>query len=364
MLRQRIGITSIIALLLMLVPTMSRAQREYFRIMTFNVENLFDTLHDEGKNDYEYLPDSELEWTEQRFIRKLHNLADVISEVGGQQWPALVGLVEVENEHVLQELLQKTVLGRMGYKYYISDSDDRRGIDVALLYLPDLFSVQHCEEWQVHFTRHPEKVSRNVLHLSGNLFNKQKLHVMMVHLPSRREGKTKTDPDRRDVVSLLQSKCDSILTKDPSSGIVVMGDFNATPQDTVTRIWAHPLIGRRTLYKSHLMYDLTSRTAPGAIPGSYFFRGRWDQIDRIVVSGNLLESKRRKGLMEYKWNSARSVMIPRYMRRGTDGRFIPRRTYGGTHYLGGVSDHLPVVADFILFKRKESTMEEEQPINK
>lgn len=346
--RRPAKILSIAFLFALFLFSTMKAQKKYLRVMTFNVENLFDTIHDEGKEDYEFLPEGALEWTEQRFNRKLFNLAEVISDAGEREWPAFVGLVEVENAHVMDELLKRTILGRVGYKYIISESDDIRGIDVALLYLPDLFQLRESCEWSADFPNHPHKKSRNILHLSGQLFNGESLHLMVVHLPSRREGKKKSDPLRRSVISLLQSKCDSIMNADSTANILVMGDFNCEPQDPVSRGWAHLLTARRHNYKKHLMYDLTSRIAPGAIPGSYYFRGIWEQIDRIVANGNLLRIKEGDGKLTYKWRSARSLMIKRWMRRSEDGRYFPRRTYGGTQYIGGVSDHLPVVADFFI----------------
>ncbi len=327
---------------------MAKAQSNQLSVMTFNVENLFDTLHDKGKEDQAFLPEGSYKWTEKRLNKKLYNLADVISEVGGDKFPEFVGLVEVENEHVLQQLLTKTGLRNAGYKYYITDGDDIRGIDVALLYLPDIFKVEKSEEWKVRFKSDPSKNSRNVLHLEGVLYNEQRVHFMVVHLPSRRDGAKKTDPFRRDVISLLQSKCDSILQASPSDGIIIMGDFNATPRDKVTKALAHLLKGRRTIYRGDLMYDVTSHIAPGKIPGSYYFRGHWEQLDRIVISGNLMPKKRKKQKLSYKWNSAEAILIPRYLSRGRDGRQIPKRTYGGPKYIGGVSDHLPVVAKFKL----------------
>ncbi len=327
---------------------MLNAQKNNFRVMTFNVENLFDTIHDKGKNDRAFLPEGANHWTHKRLQKKLYDLADVISEVGGIKFPDIVGLIEIENENVLQQLLQNTGLKNANYQYVITEGDDSRGIDVALLYLPDILKIEKQEEWKVHFTHNPNKHSRNILYVKGTLFNQQELHIMIVHLPSRREGKQKSDPHRKDVIDLLQKKCDSITRVSPQAAIMVMGDFNAEPKDKITLPFAHLLKGRRTIYKAELMYDITSHIAPGKIPGSYYFRGRWEQIDRIIIKGSMLAKKRRKQKIAYKWNSAQAVLIPRHLRKKADGRQIPKRTYGGTTYIGGVSDHLPVVADFIL----------------
>lgn len=319
--------------------------------MTFNVENLFDTMHDEGKNDYEYLPEGANEWTRERYLRKLRNVGEVISDVGGVGWPLLVGLVEVENEVVMDDLLHSTPLGARGYEYAITHSPDERGIDVALLYIKDLFCPDKVEEFQVKFPHSPHTLSRNILYVHGHLFNGVPLHVMVVHLPSRREGKRASDRKRKDVVSLLQAKCDSILNKEPGASILVMGDFNTTPRDPITHVWAHPLASRRTAYRADLMYDLTSLVPSGVIPGSYRYRGVWQQIDRIVVSGSMLLVD---NPITYLWESARSVMMRRWMQQDADGELSPKRTYGGHFYMGGVSDHLPVVAQFVLARKEES----------
>ena len=348
--RRRIRVCVLCLLLLMARP-IKKARGERIKVMTFNVENLFDTMHDEGKNDYEYLPEGANEWTRERYLRKLRNVGEVISDVGGVGWPLLVGLVEVENEVVMDDLLHSTPLGARGYEYAITHSPDERGIDVALLYIKDLFCPDKIEEFQVKFPHSPHTLSRNILHVHGHLFNGVPLHVMVVHLPSRREGKRASDRKRKDVVSLLQAKCDSILNREPGASILVMGDFNTTPRDPITHVWAHPLASRRTAYRADLMYDLTSLVPSGVIPGSYRYRGVWQQIDRIVVSGSMLLAD---NPITYLWESARSVMMRRWMQQDADGELSPKRTYGGHFYMGGVSDHLPVVAQFVLARKEES----------
>lgn len=348
--RQKIRMCVLCLLLLMAKPT-QKARGERIKVMTFNVENLFDTRHDEGKNDYEFLPEGANEWTRDRYLRKLRNVGEVISDVGGVGWPLLVGLVEVENEVVMDDLLHSTPLGSRGYEYAITHSPDERGIDVALLYIKDLFRPDRVEEFRVDFPHSPHTLSRNILHVQGHLYNGVPLHVMVVHLPSRREGRRASDRKRQDVISVLQAKCDSILHHEPEASILVMGDFNATPRDPVTHVWAHPLASRSTVYRRDLMYDLISLVPSGVIPGSYRYRGVWQQIDRIVVSGSMLLADHP---ISYLWESARSVMMRRWMQSDTDGELIPKRTYGGHYYMGGVSDHLPVVAQFVLACKEKS----------
>ncbi len=342
--QQAIRMCVLCLLILMAKPTV-KVRGERIKVMTFNVENLFDTRHDEGKNDYEFLPDGANEWTRERYLRKLRNIGEVISDVGGVGWPLLVGLVEVENEVVMDDLLHSTPLGARGYEYAITHSPDERGIDVALLYIKDLFRPDRVEEFRVDFPHSPNTHSRNILHVHGHFYNGTPLDVMVVHLPSRREGRLISDRKRQDVVSVLQAKCDSILHRDPEASILVMGDFNSTPRDRVTRVWAHPLVSRRTAYRRDLMYDLTSLIPSGVIPGSYRYRGVWQQIDRMIVSGSMLLPM---APISYLWESTRSVVVRRWMQQDADGALSPKRTYGGHSYIGGVSDHLPVVAQFVL----------------
>lgn len=317
--------------------------RGSFRLMTFNVENLFDTQHDEGKHDEDFLPESAREWTEERYVRKLHQICEVISDVGGEAWPFFVSLVEVENERVLQDLLGRTALREVGYRYVMTHSADARGMDVALLYLEDRFRVEQAEEWRVDFSSQPGKRSRNVLYVRGRLHSGPPLHFMVVHMPSRREGKRLSDPVRHDVVRMLQSRSDSILAHEPQAAIIAMGDFNSTPQDRITLPWAHPLTARTSPVRSDLMYDVTHLKAPGGMPGSYNYRGRWQQLDRIVVSGGMLI---KDAPVKYRPLSASSMAFRQWTVLGADGSLRPRRTYGGISYIGGVSDHLPVKADF------------------
>lgn len=342
-----------IILISLLMPSRfhKKLQAQTLSVMSYNVENLFDTHHDEGFDDYEFLPEGANQWTEKRYRTKIENIAKVISDVGNLAWPDLVGLVEVENDKVLQDLTEKTELKNVGYKYYMTNGHDARGIDVALLYKPEVFHPDSVIDIPVYYQKDTTRMARNILHVRGHLYNEAILHVMVVHLPSQRLGVLSSREKRKEVVRHLQSKCDSILARCPEDAILVMGDFNCTPRAVETLPWAHLLSTRNTHYKRHIMYDITSRRANGEIPGSYRFRNVWEQIDRMVVSGNMLYPQHP---ISYRWDSARSVRIRRWMQQKKDGTYVPKRTYANHFYIGGVSDHLPIVAHFKLTMPQES----------
>ena len=164
------------------------------KIMTYNVENLFDTQHDSLKNDTEYLPDSELRWTNKRFYDKLHEVMQVIIGVGGDELPLLVGLCEVENDFVLKAMTQNDPYYQLGYDYVHYEGPDARGIDVALLYQKDKFTPLASRPIPVHLPNGQR--GRDLLYTCGTLSDSTFLHIMQVHFPSRREGALASEPNR------------------------------------------------------------------------------------------------------------------------------------------------------------------------
>lgn len=324
---------------------------ERFAVVSFNVENLFDTIPNAAGNDREFLPESKKAWTEKRYYAKLNRLAEAISESGQLSWPWIVALQEVESHTVVEALIRSTTLVSAGYQCVVSEGDDPRGLDVALLYTEGLFEVLDTRQWCIPFSEEPEKRSRPILCVSGRFFNGQQLTLLVVHLPSRRGGATKSNKYRRDAVRLLQEKCDSILNAAPQHPIVVMGDFNSTPYDRITQTWASPVEGR-SRFKAGQMYDISTLKQDGSMPGSYYFRGVYTQIDRMVVSPALLDVDSTQSALRYATKSFSNVPLEGSMRKLKNGRKIPHRTYGGNSYIGGTSDHFPIRAEFLLYTEK------------
>lgn len=308
-------------LLIILAPAIfCHAQK--FRVATWNVENTFDTIHDEGKDDYEFLPTAERKWHSGRYWRKLRGITQTLAAM---ELPALVGLQEVENDSVLRDLTRRTALWPAKYRYIITNSQDERGIDVALLYNPEVFSLTSWHPVRVPTNENGLRPTRDVLVASG-IVGEDTLHVCVVHLPSRRNNNKSTRLSRELAVNALCNILDSLENRK----ILVMGDFNAEPGDKIFTQLSQQLITTMPTDKKTLR-DMR---------GSYYFRGVWSFLDHILVTAEL---------HDHCMQQAQECRFPWLLR--TD-KGIPHRTYGGTSYLGGISDHLPVILDIDISKQK------------
>lgn len=331
-----------------------KKQTDSLTIMSYNVENLFDTIDNAQTEDDDFTPMGTLHWTKQRYHIKLRRLAQVISRVGGRKWPALVCLVEVENASVIKDLLFHTALGhKAGYKYSITHSSDPRGIDVAILYQPQVLQLLGQVEHTVQFMSQEKRKSRNVLELSFALHNGEKLCVMGVHWPSRREGADLSEPLRCEVARLMRQRCDDLyrglsVEERDKTHFLLMGDFNEEDHEPAIK---EELGAMRTLFydvgedeEQLRLYSLMNHEIEGGRIeqpyGSYCFQGVWTQLDHFILSESLFNPRSH---LRYRRGSARNYYAPFL---GTEHRVAgyrtPRRTYAGTHYVGGYSDHYPI----------------------
>ena len=316
------------------------------KIMTYNVENLFDTRHDTLKNDQEYLPDSDLRWTNNRFYEKLHEVMQVIIGLGDEELPLLVGLCEVENDFVLKAMTQFEPYNQLGYDYVHYESPDIRGIDVALLYQKDKFTPLASRPIPVYLPNGQQ--GRDLLYTCGTLTDSTFLHIIQVHFPSRREGALASEPNREAAAKAVRQVVDSVQALDPQAAIIIMGDFNDNPSDKVptTTLAAMPYTSGS--FENTKLYNLCwdGYNYEDKEIGSYFHDGQWDMLDQIIVSGALLN-----GNLAVRAMPKAEVYHPKWIsKRDTrTGEMIPKRTYVGTFYQGGVSDHFPVFME-LFFK--------------
>ena len=344
--RRRFGLLHLLFLALFLVGSSPLLGQEHlFRIMGYNVENLFDTEDDPTKDDNAFLPTGEQHWTKERYRTKLQHIAEVISAVGGDAFPDLIGLVEVENATVLQDLLQKTTLGaNTSYRYLVSSGEDRRGIDVALLYDPRTFTLLSSEELPLTFPFDTEKKTRPILRASGRLLSGDTLHVFVCHLPSRRGGAWASERYRSWGCRLLREATEKLLTEGGChTHCLLLGDFNGDPEEAPTARVLQSLPYRQGLEiesaSSTQLYSLLHRETQQEPRGSYCYQGVWSQLDQIHLSVSLL---RRGSRVRYVEGSAETVRRPFYsVVPASGGDPVPFRTYGGSFYRGGYSDHFP-----------------------
>ncbi len=315
-----------------------------FRVVSWNIENLFDTHHDSLKNDREFLPDATRHWYYNRYKKKLADIARAITAIGEWNPPALIGLCEVENDTVLRDLTRRSPLKELDYRYVMTDSPDLRGIDVALLYQRDLFKLLSSRPVSIPpFGQH--RPTRDLLHVSGLLLTGDTLDVFVCHLPSRSGGARESEPYRLHAAQILRTEADSILHKRLHPQVIIMGDFNDYPTNKSIREVLEAEAPSPTLSPLKL-YHLLARKAKSKDFGSYKYRGEWGLLDHLIISGTLLN---RSGEFFTSEDKANVCLLPFLLIEDKKyGDKEPFRTYKGMKYQGGVSDHLPIYTDFEL----------------
>lgn len=314
-----------------------------FRIVTYNVENLFDCRHDTLKNDYEFLPNSMRAWHYGRYKTKVNQIAKVIVAIGEWTPPALVGLCEVENEYVMNDLVKYSSLKECGYRYVMTDSPDERGIDVALLYQRSDFKLLQSRSVRIHFKEKDRKPTRDILHVTGLVSTLDSLDVFVCHMPSRSGGEKESEPARLFAASVLKQAVDSLFAVRLHPNILIMGDFNDYPHNAaVSEVLG--AIEPVDPVSSCKLYNLMADKEKDSSIGTYKYQGEWGILDQLIVSGFMLQNK---GGVHTSKDDARICTLPFLLERDRKHfGYQPFRTYYGVKYQGGYSDHLPVVLDF------------------
>ena len=308
---------------------------ENIRVMFYNVENLFDTL-DSDLDDDEFLPGSMRRWNTYKYWNKLRNLRKVIMAAGEWSPPSLIGLCEVENSDVLSDLLSTTVLKRSDYEILYSEGADSRGIGVALLYRKT-FSLLSSRNYYPIESNGDTILTRSV-HFAKFSYREDTLGIIVTHWPSRRGGVSATDKYRNMVSSLIRDK---ILAVERDTKIIIMGDFNCEPNSSSLQQMIRPITGRvdSISYFNPVSLNSTART------GSYKYQGRWLNYDQIIIDRRLIDVK--AGL-QYREKSFSIVQEEFLLTNDKTYRGVkPRSTWAGPGYIGGFSDHLPLIADFV-----------------
>jgi hypothetical protein len=309
-----------------------------FRIMFYNVENLFDTIDNPIKKDNEFLPDGLRRWSSYRYYQKLNRISQVIIAAGKPNFPVVIGMCEIENQQALEALLHFTPLKKLNYGIVHHESPDSRGIDVALLYRKELFTPLLFRAIEIRNPKDKSFTTRDILYVKGVLGG-DTVHFFVNHWPSKFGGLSASKPLRALAASLLRAETDSILDINHRSKIIIMGDFNDTPFDKSVAgvLGAKPVSESSESNLYTLAYVLAKEGK-----GSNKYRSKWDMIDQFIVSGSLLEGE---GL--YTTPELFQVFSPGFLLM-KDKNYLGEklnRTYIGFKYNGGFSDHLPVLLD-------------------
>lgn len=327
-----------ISLLLIFVLSFNQcnAQEKKFLATTiafYNVENLFDTINDPNVNDEEFLPGGGYRWTGERYKAKLINMATVIARIGEELvpgGPAVIGLSEIENRGVLEDLINTPPLDKLGYDIVHYDSPDRRGVDVGLLYKKDAFRVTNSTSNRLYMPGRTDFYSRDQLVVTGKLYG-DRISVIVNHWPSRAAG-----PEYREAAAKLSRQLSDSLSKEHKNAkIFIMGDFNDDPTDrSINKVLGAKAnadqCGEGDLYNP--MWQLFRDGI-----GSLAYRDAWNLFDQIIISTPVVKAS--KGWRFYK----AKVYNEKFLIR-KDGPYAgyPFRTYAGGAYAGGYSDHFPV----------------------
>ncbi len=319
------------------------AQNNQIKIAFYNMENLFDTIDTPDKKDEEYLPSAKINWNTEKYVNKLANMSQSILAINNGKGPDVLGMCEVETEIALKDLCKALATSGQTYKYVFYEGLDERGIDVALIYKSSALKLKKGHSYMIDPASIGGDHTRNILLASFTTPKGEILHVIVNHFPSRREGQIESEFKRIAVASKLKNICDSINSASHNANIVLMGDFNDHPND---KSMAETLSGKQSIEETTVkdFYNPFWKLHVNGI-GSHKYKGEWGVLDQILLSENLSKSK--KGL-RYLDNSAQVIKHDFLLETEEKYKGNPKRTFAGSKYLNGYSDHLPVSIDLLL----------------
>lgn len=339
-------ITPFVIILVLILPLLFSysTTAQDFTVAFYNVENLFDTVDDPATEDSEFLPAAEVPWTMERYRAKLKQLAKVLSSINGESLPAIIGLCEVENSRVLEDLVGEKALKKGKYHFVHYDSPDERGIDNAMLYDRQEFRVLQSMAIPVRLTAEAGDVTRDILYVKGLVKKSPEdtLHIFINHWPSRRGGKEASEINRIDAARTLRAQVDSLFSISPWANIIILGDFNDEPYD---RSISEVLGAFTPTYNPETDVRLYNMMTPAYHDGrGTLYYDRWQVFDQIILSTHLIIKTTGLTLPEFEGRIFAEEWL---LFEAPDGTKRPNRTIGREYY-GGYSDHLPVYIDFII----------------
>lgn len=316
----------------------------------YNLENLFDTCHDAGKNDYEYLPTGTNHWNGIKYTNKLRNMSKALADMGTDVLKhigcAAIGVSEVENAKALTDLCNQEPLKKRNFKFEHIEGPDKRGVDCALLYNPKLFKVRNTKLVPYVYEKPEDKdrATRGFLVVSGTMAGE---HVTIVvnHLPSRFSGSYYRELGGRQ----LRVVKDSLIRDDPNVKILIMGDMNDDPMDKSMS----ECLGAKRKIKDVGDNDMWNpwwdELAHGQ--GTLRYDNAWNLFDQIILSPSLLNRDGSKNYSTLKYYK-HQIFKRNYLFQ-QDGKYKgnPLRTHAGGSWLNGYSDHLPTVVYLIKEQR-------------
>jgi len=312
----------------------------------YNVENLFDTLNTRGDKDLEFSPKGDKRWNSNLYGKKIANLGQVINGIGQEVSPdglAILGLAEVENKAVLDDLVQCDELKKKNYKVVHYEGHDRRGIDVALIYQEKYFKYISSKSIELVF-KDTSYHSRDQLLVTGELLG-EKVHVIVAHWPSRSGGQKRSEPRRLEAAELGRQIIDSLLADEPKAKVIYMGDLNDDPENKSVAKVLRSASKTKKAGEQFFFNPMLELSKKGI--GSLAWRDSWNLFDQIILSPGLVESEFKE------WTVYRTKVYNKPFLKSKEGKYkgYPYRSFSGDAWTGGYSDHFPVYS--ILAREKE-----------
>lgn len=316
----------------------------------YNLENLFDTINQPEVKDEEFTPTGANLYTPQVYIDKLGKLETVVADIGKDFTPdgfALLGVAEIENESVLQNLVHQPKLKERNLQIVHYNSPDERGIDVGLLYNPKYFKVKSSETIFVPIFNNDStpRYTRDILYVTG-LLDGEPVHVFVNHWPSRRGGEEASAPSRAIAAGVARHKIDSLLALNADSKIILMGDLNDDPISPSLTAVIKAKGDEKEIQRGDIFNPWMSYYKQGI--GTLAYNDAWNLFDQIVFSSSFL-NKEQKGVFYKEANIYKKEFMIQQ-----SGRYkgYPKRTYDFNKYIGGYSDHFPTYIVLLKEKRK------------
>ena len=338
-----------IALLLSLVVTAEAQQQVRAGLIAFyNLENLFDTIDTPGVLDEEFTPGGPNKWTGSRYLEKLDNMALAISRIGEDDgWsggPAVLGVSEIENRQVLEDLAAHPLLKESNYQIVHYDSPDLRGVDVALMYRPRFFRVTGSASPSLALTDESGEpvFTRDQLVVSG-VFDGEPMHFIVCHWPSRSGGEVTSRPRRNAAAALSRRLVDSLMAEDSNAKVLVMGDLNDDPVDESLQKYLRAS-GKPDRLRNGELYNAMFPLFRKGV-GSLYYRDGMNLFDQIIMTASLLGND----YSSYKLAQARVFNSTFLVQKDGQYKGYPLRSFVGTVWQGGYSDHFPV---YVIIVRK------------
>ena len=332
--------TLFLVLSLALAPSVFAQKKNYqiSAVAFYNLENLFDTEDDPKKFDEEFTPNGANHYTEAIYEKKLQNMARVVSEVATDKIPdgfALMGVAEVENEKVLQDLVAQPALKDRGLKIVHFESPDFRGIDVGLLYNPKYFKVLDAEALPLELIENGKReYTRDILHVTGVLLG-DTMNIFVNHWPSRRGGEAASSWKRKKAASISKAIIDKKIAENPNAKLILMGDLNDDPVspsvvETLGAKGDRDKVGVGDMYNPWMSYFKKGI-------GTLGYGDTWNLFDQIIISQGFI-NKQAGGWQFYK----AEIFKPAYL-ISNFGRFkgYPHRSFSYGVWIDGYADHFP-----------------------